>query len=107
MNNALIDAFVHQVSAGNKLGGTFTSIAYTNITKEMSEKFQRSFDKEKVKDRWKLVKRNFTKCHDIFNGMSGFAWKSDTHMWDVHLFELYNLFDGNLFECILACSEAL
>lgn len=82
MNNALIDAFVHQVSAGNKLGGTFTSIAYTNITKEMSEKFQRPFDKEKVKDRWKLVKRNFTKCHDIFNGMSGFAWKSDTHMWD-------------------------
>ncbi|KEH23715.1 uncharacterized protein [Medicago truncatula] len=82
MNNALIDAFVHQVSAGNKQGGTFTSIAYTNITKEMSEKFQRPFDKEKVKDRWKLVKRNFTKCHDIFNGMSGFAWKSDTHMWD-------------------------
>lgn len=36
MNNALIDAFVHQVSAGSKLGGTFTSIAYTNITKEMS-----------------------------------------------------------------------
>ncbi|AES99968.1 Myb/SANT-like DNA-binding domain protein [Medicago truncatula] len=79
MNNALIDAFVHQVSAGNKQGGTFTSIAYTNITKEMSEKFQRPFDKEKVKDRWKLVKRNFTKCHDIFNGMSGFAWKSDTY----------------------------
>jgi len=32
MNNALIDVFVHQVNAGNKIGGTFTSISYTNIT---------------------------------------------------------------------------
>jgi len=29
----------------------------------MSEKFQRPFEREKVKDKWKLVKRIFTKCH--------------------------------------------
>jgi hypothetical protein len=47
MNNALIDAFVHHVNKGNKIGGTFTPIAYTNITQEMSEEFQRPFDREK------------------------------------------------------------
>ncbi|XP_058755036.1 uncharacterized protein LOC131628181 isoform X2 [Vicia villosa] len=81
MDNALIDAFVHQVNEGNKVNGTYTSKAYSNITNEMAEKFRRSFQKEKVKGRWKLVKKNFHKRYDIFKNLSGFAWDSNTHRW--------------------------
>ena len=82
MDNALVDAFLNQQNLGNKVGGSFTSKAYEAITKELQEKFERPFSKEKVKGRWKLIKRNFSKCYDLFkNGLSGFAWDPITKRW--------------------------
>lgn len=57
MDSTLVDAFFHQHNEGNKVGGTFTSKAYDNIQKELQEKFQRPFQKDKVKNRWKQVKK--------------------------------------------------
>lgn len=82
MDNALIDAFLNQLNVGNKVGGSFTSKAYEAITHELQEKFERPFAKEKVKSRWKLIKKNFAKCYDLFkNGLSGFAWDQTTKRW--------------------------
>jgi len=82
MDNVLIDAFVHQLNEGNKVNGSFSSLAYVNITKELAEKYQRPFVKEKVKNRLKFVKRKFHKCYDIFKGLSGFSWDSSTKRFD-------------------------
>ncbi|KAI9126321.1 hypothetical protein K1719_002742 [Acacia pycnantha] len=58
MDDALVDAFLHQQNDGNRVSGTFTSKAYDTIIKELQEKFGRPFEKEKVKSRWKLVKKH-------------------------------------------------
>ncbi|KAI9108531.1 hypothetical protein K1719_020415 [Acacia pycnantha] len=82
MDDALVDAFLHQQNDGNRVSGTFTSKAYDTIIKELQQKFGRPFEKEKVKSRWKLVKKRFSKCYDLFkNGLSGFAWDSTTKQW--------------------------
>ncbi|XP_061359903.1 uncharacterized protein At2g29880-like [Gastrolobium bilobum] len=82
MDDALIDAFLHQQNDGNKVSGSFTSKAYETIIKELQQKFGRSFEKEKIKSRWKIVKRRFSKCYDLFkNGLSGFAWDPITKQW--------------------------
>ena len=82
MDDALIDAFLHQQNDGNRVGGTFISKAYDTIIKELGEKFGCPFGKEKVKSRWKLVKKRFGKYYDLFNnGLSGFAWEPTTKEW--------------------------
>ncbi|XP_019431498.1 PREDICTED: L10-interacting MYB domain-containing protein-like [Lupinus angustifolius] len=82
MDNTLVEAFLHQQNEGNRVNGTFTTAAYEAIVKELQEKFERAFGKEKVKGRWKLLKRRFSKCFDLFkNGLSGFAWDPTTKRW--------------------------
>jgi Myb/SANT-like DNA-binding domain len=83
MDDALIDAYVYQNNVGNRVRGTFTSKAHDLILQELSEKFPDvHFDKEKIKNCMKFVKRGFGPYYDIFkNGLSGFAWNSATSTW--------------------------
>ncbi|KAF7840319.1 Myb/SANT-like DNA-binding domain protein [Senna tora] len=82
MDEALVDAFFHQHNMGNKNNGNFTTTTYDNITKELEAKFDRVFEKEKVKTRWKNLKSRFAKCYDLFkHGLSGFSWNPTTKYW--------------------------
>ena len=83
MDSFLIDAFVHQNEIGNRVGGTFTSKAYECIVTELSERFPgKRFDKDRIKNRIKYIKRGFGPCYDIFkNGLSGFGWDPVSSMW--------------------------
>ena len=68
MDDALVDAFLHQVIIGGRVNGTFTSKAYDN--------------KDKVKNQQKTLKKNFHECYDIFkDGLSGFGWNDSLNMW--------------------------
>ncbi|KAJ3699658.1 hypothetical protein LUZ61_003363 [Rhynchospora tenuis] len=81
MDEALIDAFVHQHELKNRNGGTFTSHAYDQIVKELKEAFpDKPIDKEKVKNRMKYIKKGFGTCYDLFRNISGFGWNAETHM---------------------------
>ncbi|KAJ3691674.1 hypothetical protein LUZ61_020838 [Rhynchospora tenuis] len=81
MDEALVDAFVHQHELKNRNGGTFTSHAYDQIVKELKEAFpDKPIDKEKVKNRMKYIKRGFGTCYDLFRNISGFGWNAETHM---------------------------
>ena len=83
MDDALIDVFMHELDIGNKVNGTFTPTAYDNITQYLSALFGFKVEKEKVKNRWKTLKRNFSEIYDIFKGgMSGFSWNSSTNRWE-------------------------
>lgn len=58
MDEALIDAIVHQNNLGNRVGGNFTSHA---ILKELKEQFpEKTIDNEKIRNRIKNIKRNFS-----------------------------------------------
>ena len=82
MDDVLIDALLHQHHLGNRNGSVFTTHAYDNIVKELQEKFEKPIDKQKVKNRIKTIKYNWSDCYDVFkNGLSGFAWSPITKMW--------------------------
>jgi hypothetical protein len=74
MDDALIDAFLHQHRVGNRVGGTFTTQAYDNILAELCEKFETPVDKVKMKNNIKAITSNFASCYGLFkNGLSGLA----------------------------------
>ncbi|XP_057447630.1 uncharacterized protein LOC130739377 [Lotus japonicus] len=83
MDDALVNAFMHEFTAGNKVNGQFTTQAHDRIASELSVLFAMKIDKSKIKNRWKTLKKKFSDVYDIFkNGMSGFAWNPSTHLWD-------------------------
>ena len=53
IDNILVNTFLNQQNLGNKVGGSFTSKAYQNITQKLQEKFE-TFCKGKG-ERWKVV----------------------------------------------------
>ncbi|KAI9087842.1 hypothetical protein K1719_030172 [Acacia pycnantha] len=83
MDDALIDSFTHELDMGNKVNGTFTPTAYGNIVAHLTKQFGFKVDKEKVKNRWKTLKKKYSEVYDIFKGgMSGFSWNPSTHTWE-------------------------
>ena len=82
MDDAIVDAYLHEDTIGNRVGGTFTPRAFENIIKELREKFSDCpIDKEKVQNRMKHIKRVWTSYYDIFrNGLSGFNWDPISEM---------------------------
>ncbi|GLT99856.1 hypothetical protein SLE2022_172680 [Rubroshorea leprosula] len=81
MDEALMDAFLHQHNLGNRVNGSFTTKAYENIVNELKEKLGKEVDKDKVKNRMKTLKANLSKSHDLFKNLSGFSWSPVTKLW--------------------------
>ncbi|KAF3626707.1 hypothetical protein FXO37_30248 [Capsicum annuum] len=85
MDDTLVDAYCHEDALGHRVGGTFTTHAMDNIVKKLQFKFpDKVINKEKIHNRMKIIKRQFTKYYDTFHqlGKSGFAWDPITHKWD-------------------------
>ena len=56
MDDTLMDDFLHQVTIGGRVNGTFTSKAYDDIVKELVENFHMEINKDKMKNRQKTLK---------------------------------------------------
>ncbi|KAI9083242.1 hypothetical protein K1719_034774 [Acacia pycnantha] len=83
MDDALIESFTHELDMGHKVNGTFTPTAYANIIAHLTTLVGFKVDKDKVKNRWKTLKKKYSEVYDIFKGgMSGFSWNSSTHTWE-------------------------
>ncbi|XP_062085441.1 uncharacterized protein At2g29880-like [Humulus lupulus] len=82
MDIVLIDALLEQQANGNRVDGTFTTTAYNNVLKICRDKLKYPFDKEHLKNRMKTLKANFNACHDLFKGLSGFSWNSNTKLFE-------------------------
>ena len=81
MNDALVDAFLHQMAIGGRVNGTFISKAYDNIVKELDENFHMEINKDKVKNQQKTLKKNFYEYYDIFkDGLNGFGWNDSLNI---------------------------
>ena len=82
MDDTLMDDFLHQVTIGGRVNGTFTSKAYDDIVKELVENFHMEINKDKMKNRQKTLKFFFHECYDIFkDGLSGFGWNDSLNIW--------------------------
>ena len=104
MDDALIDALLHQHHLGNRNGSVFTTHAYDNIVKELREKFEKPIDKQKVKNHIKTIKYNWSDCYDAFkNGLNGFAWSPITKMWSAEL-EVWESLLYLLYLMIILCN---
>lgn len=61
MDNALIEAYLHQHTMGNRVGGMFTMYALNNIVIELKRKFlDKPIEKEKPQNHNKIRKKKFT-----------------------------------------------
>ena len=83
MDDALVDAFLHQVVIDGRVNGTFTSKTYDDIVKELVENFHMEINKENVKNRQKTLKNNFHECGIFKDGFSGFGWNDSLNIWTV------------------------
>ncbi|KAJ0049252.1 hypothetical protein Pint_16893 [Pistacia integerrima] len=83
MDDILIDAYLHEHVQGNRVGGTFTSQAHDQILQTMKKEFPNIiWEKEKIQNHMKFIKKSWASCHDIFkNGLSGFAYDKTTSTW--------------------------
>ncbi|KAJ0045720.1 hypothetical protein Pint_05175 [Pistacia integerrima] len=68
---------------GNRVGGTFTSQAHDQILQTMKKEFPNIiWEKEKIQNHMKFIKKSWASCHDIFkDGLSGFAYDQTTSTW--------------------------
>ena len=82
MDIVLIDALLEQQVNGNRVDGTFTTTAYNNVLKICRDELNYPFDKDHLKNQLKTLKTNFNICHDLFKGLSGFAWNPNTKLFE-------------------------
>lgn len=82
MDVVLIDALLEQQINGNRVNGTFTTTAYNNVLQICPEELNYPFDKDRLKNRIKTLKINFNAWHDLFKGLSRFAWSPVTKMFE-------------------------
>ncbi|GJV44510.1 integrase, catalytic region, zinc finger, CCHC-type containing protein [Tanacetum coccineum] len=82
MDVAFIQALLKEQNARNRPNGNFSPHAYTNIVKALSDKFNITFEKEKLKNQIKTLKKYFNQFHDVFLGvlLSGYAWNPSTRL---------------------------
>ncbi|KAK9996837.1 hypothetical protein SO802_021523 [Lithocarpus litseifolius] len=82
MDDALIDALLHQLHLGNRNGSVFTTHAYDNTVKELQEKFEKPIDKQKAKPKAKEFKNkpipNFDKLVELYGKDRATGEQSET-----------------------------
>ncbi|XP_071696407.1 uncharacterized protein [Rutidosis leptorrhynchoides] len=81
MDASFIQAMIKEQGDGNRINGSFTTQAYTNMLNALNTEFpDKGLKKDHLKNRLKSLKDNFSQCYDIFRGvkLSGFGWNSET-----------------------------
>ncbi|XP_076952223.1 uncharacterized protein LOC143625891 [Bidens hawaiensis] len=84
MGITFLPAMITEKDNGNRIDGTFTPQAYTNMVEELSKAFGMDLTKDHLKNRLKTLKDHFSKFYDVFKGnsMSGFSWDLSTKLLD-------------------------
>ncbi|QHN83866.1 L10-interacting MYB domain-containing protein [Arachis hypogaea] len=82
MDTTFIDALIEESRKGNRVDGTFTTMAYDNILSLLRSIYGNHIRKENLKNRLKTLKDHFGVCYDNFHGLSGFSWNPITKMFE-------------------------
>nr|XP_023881502.1 uncharacterized protein LOC111993902 [Quercus suber] len=73
MDGFLLNVMLEEQNNGNRPNGTWSSHAYSNMSKKSSTSFGYAVEKGNIKNRIKTLKGTFHSCHDFFKNMSRFA----------------------------------
>ncbi|XLS67083.1 hypothetical protein HN51_018106 [Arachis hypogaea] len=82
MDTIFIDALIEECRKGNRVDGTFTTMAYDNILSLLRSIYGNHLRKKNLKNRLKTLKDHFGVCYDHFHGLSGFTWNPITKMFE-------------------------
>ncbi|KAJ1382528.1 Myb/SANT-like domain [Sesbania bispinosa] len=79
MDRCLIDLLVEQAKRGNRLGQTFISQAWNDMTTSFNEQFKSQYDKDVLKNRYKHFKKQFNDVDNLLQ-QDGFSWDDTREM---------------------------
>jgi len=83
MEFRLLSAMIDEARLGNRVGGSWTTQAYNKIVTDLRQLGWVGITKNNVKNRQKTLKEIWCDIHDLFSGLSGFAWNESTKVFDV------------------------
>nr|KYP59499.1 hypothetical protein KK1_014935 [Cajanus cajan] len=78
MDFRLLSAMLDEARLGNRVDGSWTTQAYNNIVESLRQSGLIGITKNNVKNRQKSLKDKWREVHDLFCGLSGFAWDEST-----------------------------
>ena len=82
MDLILLNAMIDEVRKGCRIDGSWTTQGYTNIVMALNEAGLSGLKKNNVKNRQKSLKDRWREVHDLFGGLSGFAWNQTTKLFE-------------------------
>jgi len=82
MDFRLLSTMIDEARLGNRVDGSWTTQAYTNIVEALRQSGLLGLTKNNVKNRQKSLKDTWREVHDLFNGLSGFAWNNSTKIFE-------------------------
>ncbi|XP_052734061.1 protein ALP1-like [Vigna angularis] len=74
MDARLLQSMIEESRIGNRVDGSWTSQAYSNMVDHPHSCGYVAITKNNVKNRQKVLKDKWREVHDLFSGLSGFAW---------------------------------
>ncbi|XP_076943804.1 uncharacterized protein LOC143614178 [Bidens hawaiensis] len=82
MDTTFLQAMITEKDNGNRIDGTFTPQAYTNMVEELTKAFGMDLTKDHLKNRLKTLKEHFSNFYDVHKGnsISGFSWDPNTKL---------------------------
>jgi len=83
MDFRLLSVMIDEARLGNRVDGSWTTQAYNNIVTALYQLGWVGITKNNVKNRQKTLKDIWRDVHDLFSGLSGFAWNESTKVFDV------------------------
>ncbi|KAL2340535.1 hypothetical protein Fmac_008475 [Flemingia macrophylla] len=78
MDFRLLSAMLDEARLGNRVDGSWTTQAYNNMVDSLRQSGLIGITKNNVKNRQKSLKDRWREVHDLFSGLSGFAWDEST-----------------------------
>ncbi|KOM37752.1 hypothetical protein LR48_Vigan03g113400 [Vigna angularis] len=94
MDARLLHCMIEESRIGNRVDGSWTTQAYSNIVDHLHSVGYVAVTKNNVKNRQKVLKDKWREIHDLFSGLSGFAWnpsRPTAAKWRVNSIKHYDL----------------
>ncbi|BAT81684.1 hypothetical protein VIGAN_03147300 [Vigna angularis var. angularis] len=76
MDARLLHSMIEESRLSNRVDRSWTSQAYSNIVDHLHSCGYVALTKNNVKNRQKVLKDKWREVHDLFAGLSGFAWNA-------------------------------
>ncbi|OWM86815.1 hypothetical protein CDL15_Pgr015851 [Punica granatum] len=90
MDRYLVDLLLDQLLKGNKLGQTFITQAWTEMTASFNTTFRSKYERDVLKNRYKHLRKQFNEIKNLLK-QDGFSWDESKEMltaedpvWDAY-----------------------